>query len=103
MCKIKTFNKLVKDKIPEIISAKGSKHETEILNDENYLKSLHEKLFEEYKEVAEAIDEKSKTEELADVMEVFFAIGGSFGITAEKIEKIRLNQRKAWRFERRIF
>ena len=33
MNKIKIFNKLVRDKIPEIIAANGSKAEIKILND----------------------------------------------------------------------
>lgn len=40
------FNKLVRDKIPELIASKGGKPEYEIMNDENYISKLREKLLE---------------------------------------------------------
>ena len=38
-----TYNKLVRDKIPEIIEASGKTCETEILSDEEYLQMLEKK------------------------------------------------------------
>ena len=44
---MKTYNKLVRDKIPEIIKNNGAKTvNTKILSDEEYLKSLNTKLEE---------------------------------------------------------
>ena len=47
---IKKYNKLVRDKIPEIIATTGKKCVVEILNDEDYLKMLDAKLDEELAE-----------------------------------------------------
>ncbi len=43
----KIYNKLVRDKIPEIIKASGKDCTTEILSDDNYLEMLDKKLLEE--------------------------------------------------------
>ena len=47
---IKTYNKLVRDRIPEIIEASGNTCITEILSDEDYLKMIDVKLDEELAE-----------------------------------------------------
>ena len=44
---MKIYNKLVRDKIPEIMINKGCKPVTRILNDEDYLKELNKKILEE--------------------------------------------------------
>ena len=64
------MGKLVRDKIPEIIKNDGKTPIIEILSNEDYLKELDKKLIEE---VAEYQADKS-VEEMADVLEVLFAI-----------------------------
>ena len=63
------YNKLVRDKIPEIIESNGEKPITRILDDVEYNEELIKKLNEEYHEVIEA-NEESIIEELADMLEV---------------------------------
>lgn len=60
------YNKLVRDKIPEILDSKGVSYEKRIADDQEYLKELIKKLSEEVSEFKEAGD----PEELADVLEV---------------------------------
>lgn len=64
------YNKLVRDKIPEIIAKSGRKANTRLLSDEEYATFLNHKLKEE---VYEYFDEK-KIEELADIQEVINAL-----------------------------
>lgn len=45
-------------------------------------------------EVIQAKDKKSKSEELADVLEVIYSIADVFEIKIEEIEKIRINKKK---------
>lgn len=78
------YNKLVRDKIPEIIESNGEKPIIRILNDAEYNEELIKKLNEEYHEVIEA-DEESIIEELADMLEVMESIALLHNKTLEDI------------------
>lgn len=81
------YNKLVRDKIPEIItSIEGRKCKYKILDDKEYLQELDKKLFEEAHEFVE----EHSIEELADLMEVIFAIMKERNISIKDVENARL-------------
>ena len=82
---MKVYNKLVRDRIPEIIEADGRKCKTRILSEDEYLQALDQKLNEE---VAEYQADKS-LEEMADVLEVLHAICVARGYTLEMLENKR--------------
>ena len=67
------YNKLVRDKIPNIIEEKGETPVVKVLDEINYKKELEKKLYEEYKEVIEANGDE-RIEELADMLEVIRAL-----------------------------
>ena len=69
----KIYNKLVRDKIPEIIIKKGGNPKIKVLDDEGYKKALEDKLLEEYKEVL-AVTGNDRIEELADMLEVMLGL-----------------------------
>ena len=73
---IKKYNKLVRDRIPEIIESTGRICDTEIHSDEDYLQMLDAKLDEELAEYHAA----QNIEELADLMEVLRACAVAPGI-----------------------
>lgn len=83
------FDKLVRDRIPEIIEKNGSVAVTRTLTDEEYKVYLEKKLDEE---VAEFHESKS-IEELVDILEVIFAICCSYGNLPEQLlfDRIRKN------------
>lgn len=89
MAEMKTFNKLVRDKIPEILAEKSCAPEIEVLSETDYLRLLNEKLIEEAREVICAESKIDKIEEIADVLEVLYAIMKNLGISREKIEEVR--------------
>lgn len=66
----KVYNKLIRDKIVDIIERDNKKAVVHYLNDEQYKNELLNKLLEESNEVKNAIDQQQMVEELADVLEV---------------------------------
>ena len=94
------YNKLVRDKIPEIIENSGKKAITTVLNDEEYLTELDRKLNEE---CAEYQQDKS-IEELADMLEVIYAITLARGYSVGELEQVRREKtEKRGGFNDRIF
>lgn len=67
---MESYTKLVRDKIPEILTGKGVSYEKRIASDEEYKRELVKKLGEETEEFLRAGD----PEELADVIEVVEAL-----------------------------
>lgn len=97
---MKTYYKLIRDKIPEIIQADGKTCITRILSDEEYVDALEKKLNEE---VAEYQTDKN-LEELADILEVLQAICIARGYTLEELETVRAKKSKErGGFEKKIF
>ena len=84
------MGKLVRDRIPEIIKNAGKRPIIEILSQEEYLKELDKKLNEE---VAEYQADKS-IEEMADVLEVLFAICEARGHSLEELLQVREDKRE---------
>lgn len=68
------FNKLVRDKIPEIIKNNGEQSVVRELSDDEYKEELYTKLLEESHEVIESENTESIIEELADVLEILKSI-----------------------------
>ncbi|SFU75225.1 nucleoside triphosphate pyrophosphohydrolase [Butyrivibrio sp. M55] len=93
-------NKLVRDKIPEIIKNDGRRCETEILSDDEYLAMLDSKLDEELNEY----HKDQNIEELADLMEVIYAVAEARGYTLEQLESVRKEKaEKRGTFKEKIF
>ncbi len=67
------YNKLVRDKIPNIIKEQGETPVIRILDEIEYKNGLEKKLYEEYKEVIESTGD-DRIEELADMLEVIRAL-----------------------------
>ncbi|MGI6066940.1 MAG: phosphoribosyl-ATP pyrophosphohydrolase [Bacillota bacterium] len=82
---ITTYNKLIRDKIPEIIEQSGKKAVVEKLDDGRYLNMLNNKLSEELSEYLDG----NNVEELADLVEVIYAILELKGVPLVEFEKIR--------------
>ena len=79
------YNKLIRDKIPEIIEKSGKEPVVEELNAATYKKYLDIKLGEELQEYLEA----DNVDELADLVEVVYAILKYKGIDLNRFESIR--------------
>ena len=81
---MKIYNKLVRDKIPEITAGDGKISIVRIMANDEYLSSLNQKLAEELNEYLESGD----IEELADIEEVMMAILDLKGVSYNDFEKM---------------
>ena len=99
----RVYQKLVRDKIPQIIEGNGETPVTRTLVEADYQMELEKKLLEECNEVVEAHGE-DRLEELADVLEIIRAMAKLEGKTVEDILQLA-NQKSEKRgaFEKRIF
>lgn len=86
------YNKLVRDKIPEIIKAKGEKVEFHRADDPEFLEKARAKLREETDEFIQSND----PDELADLLEITYAVAGAMGLS-----EADLNQRRQLKHQER--
>ena len=85
------YNKLVRDKIPQIIEESGGKAEIRILSDEEYRCFLETKLDEE---VGEYHQDRTP-EELADILEVVYALAAAQGVSKADLLEIYESKHQA--------
>ncbi|NLI59995.1 MAG: nucleoside triphosphate pyrophosphohydrolase [Clostridiales bacterium] len=79
------YNKLVRDRIPEIIRASGKQALVDKVHDERLLSFLNNKLQEELAEY----DKSGDIEELADLVKVIYTILDYKGISLDRFNRIR--------------
>ena len=83
------YNKLVRDKIPDIIIKSGKVPKFKCLNYNEYFKYLNEKLLEECHEVLRANSKVEILEELADTLEVIKSLTLCLNSNMYELESIR--------------
>lgn len=94
------YNKLVRDKIPEIIKSKGESPIVRIMDNKEYLVALEAKLSEECDEYLES----KETEELADILEVIYALANARGCSTDELMRIyKRKHSERGGFEDKIF
>lgn len=99
-----TYNKLVRDRIPETIQKDGKGFSTRVLSHSEYHLELRKKMFEELKEYEETSNNEDALEELADLLELIHAAATVHGATYQDIESIRKTKaQKRGGFEKRIY
>lgn len=93
------YNKLVRDKIPNIIKENGDVPITHIADDQEYQNKLLEKLQEEVNEYLE----DNNPEELADILEVIYTLSKIHDISIQELNVIRNSKlEKRGGFDQRI-
>ena len=94
------YNKLVRDRIPEIIEAQGEKPNIRTLEQVEYLHQLEAKLDEEVEE----FHRDKNAEELADILEVVFALAEANGVARQELMNVYQKKHDArGGFGKRIF
>ncbi|GIP37365.1 hypothetical protein J31TS4_06450 [Paenibacillus sp. J31TS4] len=94
--------KLIRDRIPGLLEARGVRYEVRELGEREYAEALDTKLQEELREYLEAAP-SGRVEELADLMEVVYAILENDGVSPEAFEAVRLEKKtERGGFEKRL-
>lgn len=88
----KTYDKLVRDRIPEIIREPGKACQVITMEEPTYQKVLRQKLVDEAQEVAEATGRDLVTE-LADGYEVLDALMRVSGTSEERVRQVQAERR----------
>jgi len=100
----KIMNKLVRDNIPDIIVKNGDIPYCRTLVDDEYIKALKDKLFEEYNEIINAKSKEEVLEECADLLEVLFALTKANGYSEEDLLSTRtLKREKRGGIDKKIY
>lgn len=100
------YQKLVRDNIPAIIEKNRETCLTRTLSDKEYENALMNKLYEEVAELLEAYTAKERSaldcaEEMADVMEVLYAMGKTWLFPNEKLNRSEVRKRRRRGFSQR--
>jgi predicted house-cleaning noncanonical NTP pyrophosphatase (MazG superfamily) len=97
------YNKLVRDRIPQLIEAGGHRAVTRVLDERSYHAALLAKLVEEAQEASAATAEDLPAE-LADVVEVLQALTATAGITWDQLLSLAASKRsQRGGFQQRLF
>ena len=101
---MKKYNKLVRDKIPEIIKNNGEESVIRVLDDVTYKEELLKKLYEECDEVIKSKTKEETLEECSDVLEVLIALLEYNGYILEDLLKCRDEKKeKRGTFQKRLY
>ena len=92
MVSLPNTGKLVRDRIPDLIRESGGNPQVLALDVQQYRDALRLKVVEEATELAQASDEESISEEIADVLQVLLAVANSHGIPWQQVESLRLHK-----------
>ena len=90
------YNKLIRDRIPEIIESTGKSFQVNTLSDEDFIDALKVKLVEEASEAKDAGSREGLVKELSDVYEVVDALCVALGIDRSEVldlQEIRNRER----------
>lgn len=99
-----TYNKLVRDRIPDVIENTGKKFSTRILNETDYIIELKKKAYEELDEYVNTNNKKDAIEELADLLEIVHAFAKYHGSSIDEVEEVRKQKAdKRGGFKEKIF
>ena len=100
-----TYNKLVRDKIPQIIKENKQTPVIRKLNEEEFTEELFKKLKEETQEIIEAKNNKKELmKEISDVYEVIDTIIDLYKLDKDLTLKLQKDRKeKRGNFEERIF
>lgn len=101
---IKRYNKLIRDRILEIIKAARERPSWRILNKKEYLKEIKEKILEEAKELSAAKNKKEVANEIVDIQELIDVLISELSLTKTGIKiQQKIKNKKRGGFKKKLF
>jgi len=101
---MKVYNKLIRDRIPEIIKKDGNTADIIILSEESFNQAIKQKLIEEATEVANAETRDDILGELADLQEVMDTIKQMYNINTLEVNTIQaVKALQRGKFEKKLY
>ena len=98
------YNKLIRDRIPEIIKEAGWVPTIKTLRKSEFLKAIKKKVFEEAGELMQTKDKKGIVDEIVDIQELLDVLAAEIKMTKPQIKKIQAKKRKKrGGFKKRLF
>ncbi|WP_139490116.1 nucleoside triphosphate pyrophosphohydrolase [Brevibacillus dissolubilis] len=98
------YNKLIRDRIPQIMDEAGKTYTIRTLSDDEYKTELQKKCQEELNEYLAAENDTDSVEELADLLELIHTLVRIHGSTPEELEAVRVKKaEKRGGFEEKLF
>jgi predicted house-cleaning noncanonical NTP pyrophosphatase (MazG superfamily) len=104
MRKVLKYNKLIRDRIPEIIKADGWKPKIRVLKNSEFFNAVKKKLQEEAGELMKAKSKKEILNEIIDIQELLDVLIHEIGVTKKQSKKMQDRKKKErGGFKKRVF
>ena len=101
---VKKYNKLIRDRILEIIKAAGERPHWRVLNKKEYLREIKKKILEEAKELTKAKNKKEVVNEIVDIQELIDVLVSELGLIKTEIKRQqKIKNKKRGGFKKRLF
>jgi len=101
---IKKYNKLIRDRILEIIRVKGERPYFRVLNKKEYLREIKKKILEKAKELVKIKKKKGIINEIVDIQELIGVLISELGLTKSQIQKQqKVKNKRRGGFKKRLF
>lgn len=88
------YNKLIRDRILDIIAADGLAYNSRVLAPDEHLTEIKNKLYEEVKELDETTTRQDAIEEMADVLELLHAALKVYDADFAELEAVRVKKKE---------
>ncbi len=104
MKKVVKYNKLIRDRIPEIVKEAGWVPTVRILRKSEFLGAVKKKVFEEAEELIQSEDKRGIIDEIVDIQELLDVLASEIGITKPEVKKLQgIKRKKRGGFKKRLF
>ena len=104
MKKVVRYDKLIRDRIPEIIKEAGWLPAVKILKKSEFLNAIKKKVFEEAGELIQSKDKKGIVDEIVDIQELLDVLAAEIKLTKSELKKLQADKRKKrGGFKKRLF